>query len=125
LKTFQSSYTSHQTTISPLPPNPIDALNDHNWKLAMNDEYNALIENKTWELVPRPSNANVIRSMWIFRHKKNSYGSFERYKARLLGNGANQQEGVDCGETSAMWSSQLLYARFLVLLYLSHGVSIN
>ncbi|PNX81771.1 NBS-containing resistance-like protein, partial [Trifolium pratense] len=44
--------------------------------MAMNDEYNALIENKTWELVPCPSNANVIRS-----------------------NGANQQSGVDCGET--------------------------
>jgi hypothetical protein len=37
--------------------------------------------------------------LWIFRHKKKSDGSFERYKARLVGNGANQQSGVDCGET--------------------------
>ncbi|CAJ2672156.1 unnamed protein product [Trifolium pratense] len=92
-------HTSNKTSISPLPTNPIGALNDHNWKLAMQDEYNALIENKTWELVPRPSNANIIRSMWIFRHKKNLDGSFERYKARLVGNGANQQTGIDCGET--------------------------
>jgi histone deacetylase 1/2 len=91
-------YTSTHQSISPLPTNPIDALNDQNWKMAMKDEYDALIENKTWELVPRPSNANVIRSLWIFRHKKKSDGSFERYKARLVGNDANQQSGVDCGE---------------------------
>jgi hypothetical protein len=47
--------------------------------MAMKDEYDALIANKTWDLVPRPANANVIRSLWIFRHKKKSYGSFERY----------------------------------------------
>ncbi|GAA0157739.1 transmembrane signal receptor [Lithospermum erythrorhizon] len=43
----------------------------------MQDEYDALIENKTWELVPRPSNANILRSLWIFMHKKRSDGSFE------------------------------------------------
>ena len=65
----------------------------------MLDEYTALIDNKTWELVPRPQNANIIRSMWIFRHKKNSDGSFERHKARLVGDGRSQQKGVDCDET--------------------------
>ena len=37
--------------------------------------------------------------MWIFRHKKKYDGSFERYKACLVGNGANQQSGINCGET--------------------------
>jgi hypothetical protein len=67
--------------------------------MAMKDEYDALIENKTWDLVPRPFNANIIRSLWIFRHKKKSDGSFERYKARLVGDGAGQQTGIDCGAT--------------------------
>ena len=53
----------------------------------MLDEYNALIKNKTWELVPRPTNVNVIRSMWIFRVKKKSDGSLERHIARLVGDG--------------------------------------
>ena len=75
------------------------ALKDPNWKMAMDDEYNALIQNKTWDLVPCPPDANVIRSMWIFRHKEKSNGSFERHKARLVGNGAGQQVGIDCEET--------------------------
>ncbi|PNY17819.1 hypothetical protein L195_g014571 [Trifolium pratense] len=86
-------------TPSPLPRNPKEALSDPNWKAAMLDEFNALIKNKTWELVPRPPDVNVIRSMWIFRHKKKSDGSFERYKARLVGDGRSQQVGLDCDET--------------------------
>jgi hypothetical protein len=46
--------------------------------MAMKDEYDALIENKTWHLTPHPAKANIIQSMWIFRHKKNLDGSFER-----------------------------------------------
>lgn len=65
----------------------------------MLDEFNALIENKTWDLVPRPADVNIIRSMWIFRHKKKSDGTFERHKARLVGDGRSQQVGVDCDET--------------------------
>lgn len=65
----------------------------------MSDEFNALIDNKTWELVPRPSTENIIRSMWVFRHKKKSNGDFERHKARLVCDGRSQQIGVDCDET--------------------------
>nr|GEX62648.1 hypothetical protein [Tanacetum cinerariifolium] len=44
-------------------------------KKAMVDEYNALISNRTWALVPRPANINVVRSMWLFMHKYNADGS--------------------------------------------------
>jgi histone deacetylase 1/2 len=92
---------AHNTTVtkSPLPRNPLAALRDPNWKLAMDDEFNALIKNKTWDLIPRPTDVNIIRSMWIFTHKEKSDGSFERHKARLVGDGKTQQVGVDCGET--------------------------
>ncbi|KAL2936002.1 Retrovirus-related Pol polyprotein from transposon RE1 [Bienertia sinuspersici] len=94
---FQALHAS--TYLSPIPKNPVHALRDPNWKVAMQEEYDALIENGTWELVPRPSNANIIRSLWIFRHKMKSDGSFERYKARLVGDGKTQREGIDCDET--------------------------
>lgn len=84
---------------SPIPRTPLEALHDPNWKLAMDDEYKAILKNNTWVLVPRPLHVNVIRSMWIFTHKERADGSFERHKARLVGNGKTQQVGVDCGET--------------------------
>ncbi|KAK9048756.1 hypothetical protein SSX86_032277 [Deinandra increscens subsp. villosa] len=87
------------TSISPLPRNPIDALRNPDWKHAMHDEFRALIDNKTWVLVPRTPEMNIVRSMWVFRHKTKSDGSLERYKARLVCDGRSQQIGIDCGET--------------------------
>jgi len=51
-------HTSAPRFISPLPTNPIDALKNHNWKMTMKDENDALINNKMCYLVPRPSNSN-------------------------------------------------------------------
>nr|GEW07630.1 ribonuclease H-like domain-containing protein [Tanacetum cinerariifolium] len=65
----------HVTTTSPLPPSHVHALHDPHWKEAMLDEYNALISNGTWVLVPRPTNVNVVRSMWLFKHKFKADGS--------------------------------------------------
>ncbi|GKE57481.1 ribonuclease H-like domain-containing protein [Tanacetum coccineum] len=65
----------HVTTTSPLPRSHVHALQDPNWKEAMLDEYNALITNGTWVLVPHPANVNVVRSMWLFKHKFHANGS--------------------------------------------------
>nr|GEV02508.1 ribonuclease H-like domain-containing protein [Tanacetum cinerariifolium] len=88
----------HATTTSPIPRSHLHALRDTNRHKAMVDEYNALIYNGTWALVPRLANVNIVRSMWIFKHKVNAYGSLSRYKARLVANGSNQQYGIDCDE---------------------------
>jgi len=96
---FNLSLSHSNHTISPIPTNHKLTLSDPNWKSAMQSEFDALIRNKTWDLVPRPRDANLIRCMWIFKHKKNSNGSFERYKARLICDGRSQVAGVDCDET--------------------------
>nr|GEU64294.1 ribonuclease H-like domain-containing protein [Tanacetum cinerariifolium] len=62
-------------------------------------KYNALISNRTWALVLRPTNVNIVRSMWLFKHKFNVDGSLSRYKARLVTNDRSQQQGIDCDET--------------------------
>ncbi|GJR36131.1 ribonuclease H-like domain-containing protein [Tanacetum coccineum] len=92
-------FTFHVTPISPLPKSYRDAFNDPNWQNAVHDEYNALIKNKTWTLVPHPHDANIIRSMWLFRHKFLADGTLSRYKARLVANGSTQMSGVDVDET--------------------------
>ncbi|KAJ9542159.1 hypothetical protein OSB04_028665 [Centaurea solstitialis] len=89
----------HTTSITPLPRSHLQALQDPNWRQAMNEEYHALIKNKTWVLVPRPPRVNMVWSMWLFRHKYHADGSLSRYKARLVANGRSQQQGIDCDET--------------------------
>ncbi|GJW96927.1 ribonuclease H-like domain-containing protein, partial [Tanacetum coccineum] len=85
--------------ISPIPKNPSNALKNSQWRNAMYDEYNALVKNSTWLLVPRPVGVNTIRSMWLFKHKFHAHETFSRYKARLVANGSSQQLGVDFDET--------------------------
>nr|GEX75744.1 ribonuclease H-like domain-containing protein [Tanacetum cinerariifolium] len=65
----------------------------------MHDEYNALVKNGTWILVPRPAGINLVRSMWLFKHKIHADGTLSRYKACLVSNGSSQQLGIDCDET--------------------------
>nr|GEW03843.1 ribonuclease H-like domain-containing protein [Tanacetum cinerariifolium] len=92
----------HVTTTSPLPHSHVYALRDPHWKEAMLDEYNALISNGTRVLVPHPANINVVRTMWLFKHKFKADGSLSRYKARLVANGRSQQQGIDCDETFSL-----------------------
>ncbi|GJV87398.1 ribonuclease H-like domain-containing protein [Tanacetum coccineum] len=69
----------HDTTTSAYSSQlHLHALRDPNWHKAMVDEYNALISNGTWALVPRPANVNIVRSMWFFKHKFNADGSLSR-----------------------------------------------
>ncbi|GJZ65530.1 ribonuclease H-like domain-containing protein, partial [Tanacetum coccineum] len=92
----------HVSSVSPLPKSYRDAFNDPNWQNAMRDEYTALIKNKTWTLVPRPPDTNIVRCMWLFRHKYLADGTLSRYKARLVANGSTQLEGVDVDETFSL-----------------------
>lgn len=89
----------HTSPLSPLPKTFRNALADPNWRAAMEEEYAALLQNHTWDLVPRPSGANVVSGKWIFKHKLLADGSLERYKARWVLRGFTQRPGVDFGET--------------------------
>ncbi|KAI3508248.1 hypothetical protein L1887_23254 [Cichorium endivia] len=96
---FNLNTTTTSPDISPLPKSHNHALSDPNWNCAMTDEYKTLMDNNTWELVPRPPDAHIIRCMWLYRHKFHANGTLARYKARLVINGKCQQVGVDCDET--------------------------
>ncbi|GJZ14364.1 ribonuclease H-like domain-containing protein [Tanacetum coccineum] len=80
----------HVSSISPLPKSYTDAINDLNWLNSMCDEYNSLIKNNTWTLVPRPIDINIVRCMWLFRHKYLADGTISRYKACFVANGSTQ-----------------------------------
>lgn len=58
------------------------ALANKNWVAAMDTEYKALQQNKTWHLVPRPKGKNIIGCKWVYKIKRKADGSIDRYKAR-------------------------------------------
>ncbi|CAM8948863.1 unnamed protein product [Rhodiola kirilowii] len=67
----------------------------------MEKELSALQSNNTWSLTPLPRGKNPVGSKWIFRVKRHSDGTIERYKARLVAKGFTQEEGLDYNETFA------------------------
>ena len=71
------------------------ALADPRWKEAMETEYQALLKNNTWELVPPGDAHHIIRSKWVFRAKLKA----DKYKVRLVAKGFQQAPGLDFSET--------------------------
>lgn len=81
------------------PATYFEAVQNVKWKTAMQEEYDALIRNKTWTLVPCPSNKNIVGCKWTYKIKKNHDGSIFKYKATLVAKGYSQQNGFDFSGT--------------------------
>ncbi|CAM8886686.1 unnamed protein product [Rhodiola kirilowii] len=77
------------------------ACKDKKWNDAMLAELKALESNQTWEVTDLPPGKNPVGSKWIYRIKRNSDGTIQRYKARLVARGFTQMEGLDYHETFA------------------------
>lgn len=71
----------------PVPKSAKSALAIPLWKEAMVKEFNALQDNRTWTLVSRLPDDNVINTKWVFKVKPKADGTVERFKARLVANG--------------------------------------
>ena len=67
----------------------------------MQEEYQSIMKNGVWEIIPRPSIKLVITSKWIYKIKHVIDGSIENYKARFVARGFSQKEGIDYEETFA------------------------
>jgi hypothetical protein len=86
-------------TSSEEPQNLGEVVGDKNWKDAMDSEYTALMKNKTWHLVPPKKGINVIDCKWVYKIKRKSDGSLDRYKARLVAKGFKQRYSIDYEDT--------------------------
>jgi transposase InsO family protein len=72
------------------------AEDSEHWKVAIQKEYDSIIKNGTWTLVPRPKNAKVVKSRWVLRIKDTGL-----HKARFCAKGFTQRWGEDYDETFA------------------------
>ena len=85
-----------------IPRNIKQAMSNEHWANATRDEYNSLIKNNTWELVPRPGpHKKLVQCKWTWTAKLNERNEIARYKARLVAKGFTQVKGIDYTETFA------------------------
>ena len=78
-----------------------EAVQEPTWVDAMVEEYDSIVSNSAWEIVPRPVGKSVVGLRWIYKVKQAADGSIEKYKARLVARGFSQIEGIDYEETFA------------------------
>ena len=104
--TYDNVTQSHVSFLSAVskdqePKNFKEAISSHIWKQAMEEELQALDDNKTWDIVKLPPGKKTVGCRWIYKIKYKSDGSIERHKARLVAKGFTQTYGEDYTETFA------------------------
>ena len=67
----------------------------------MVEEYDSIIRNNVWDVVPRLGDKSTISSQWLYKVKHLADGSVEKHKARFVARGFSQDEGIDYDETFA------------------------
>ena len=69
---------------------------------AMMEEYQSLMKNDVWDIVPKPESKSVVSSKWIYKIKHATNGSIEKYKAIFVAKWFSQREGIDYEETFSL-----------------------
>ncbi|KAM7461073.1 hypothetical protein LguiA_029194 [Lonicera macranthoides] len=54
------------------------------WQQAMDEELQALLDNHTWDIVPRPDGVKLIGYKWVYTVKLRHDRKIDRYKPRLV-----------------------------------------
>jgi hypothetical protein len=90
--------TDVQTTEVYEPTSYSDAMkcaDAHLWKIAIQEEYDSIMSNKTWRLSSLSANRTSIKSRWVFKVKPGTQDSPPLYKAKLVAKGFSQRTGID------------------------------
>ena len=68
----------------------------------MTEEYESIMKDDVWDIVPKLEGKSIVSSKWIYKIKHAADGSIEKYKARFVARGFSQKEGIDYEETFAL-----------------------
>eukprot|EP00253_Pinus_taeda_P004370 PITA_04370 len=61
-----------------------EAASHDEWKEAMQNEYDALINNGNWNMIDLPLGTKPIGCKWVYKNKYKTDGSLDKHKARLV-----------------------------------------
>ncbi|GJR30571.1 putative RNA-directed DNA polymerase [Tanacetum coccineum] len=87
----------------------------HQWKKAIKNEKDSILQNHTWELVDLPPGCKPLSYKWIFKKKMKADGTIDKYKARLVIKGFRQREGLDYFDTYSPVTRITLIRMILVI----------
>jgi hypothetical protein len=90
----------------------------------MAEEYQSIMKNDVWDIVPRPEGKSVVISKWIYKIKHANDGSVEKYKVRFVAREFSQVEGIDYEETFAP-VARYTFIRTIIALAASMGWKLN
>ena len=74
----------------------------------MKEEYQLIMKNDVWDIVPKPEGKSVVSSKWIYKIKHAVDGSIEKYKERFVARGFSEKEGIVYEETFVPVARHLL-----------------
>lgn len=92
----------HVSDLPPVPRSFDEAMKSKfapEWRKAMDAEMNSHAEHKTWKLVDKPENRQIVNSHWIYDYKLDSDGYLDKFKARTVAGGDTQTKDIDYKET--------------------------
>ncbi|KAH0722632.1 hypothetical protein KY290_005289 [Solanum tuberosum] len=72
------------------------------WNIAIQAEFDVVVRNHMWTLVPNDHSKNVVDCKWFFRIKHHPDGFIDRYKAQLVAKGFTQRPGLDYHSTFSL-----------------------
>ena len=98
------------------PSNYEEAMEKKEWKDAMIEEYQSIMKNDVWDVVPRQEGKFVVTSKWIYKIKHVADGSIEKYKEIFVAHGFSQKEGIDYEELLHLYSDTLPLDQYLLWL---------
>eukprot|EP00253_Pinus_taeda_P017404 PITA_17404 len=73
--------------VEPEPSSFEEAVQQPIWVDVMVEEYDSIVRNNVWDVVPRPENKSVVSSHWLYKVKQAVDGSVENHKARFVARG--------------------------------------
>lgn len=120
-----SGYAAYMTKLIEAEPSTFQEVeHEEIWKKAMQEEYQSIMRNGVWEIIPRPSDKSIVTSTWIYKIKHAIDGSTEKYKARFVARGFSQKECIDYAEIFAP-TARYTTIRSLVSLAATRGWNIH
>jgi Reverse transcriptase (RNA-dependent DNA polymerase) len=98
---FTCHKTSSEDPDTPTLTKDLQSSQSELWMEAIAEEFESLLEAETWDVVQPPVGLRIFPSKFVLKVKRNSNGSIERYKARLVLLGHLQRPDIDFFETYA------------------------